>query len=65
MDEITENMALDTTEVLIRTIYSKQAEVNTSAKGLATEICEECLDLLREPEKSQASKQNGWMSWFR
>ena len=53
-DNVTETMALNTTEVLIRTIYSKQKEGGHSSKGLAAEICEECLDILREPGKSQA-----------
>ena len=49
--------ALKTTQVLIRTIYgSKETSEDTSEtlSGLAKEICDECLELMKEPEKSQA-----------
>ncbi|TDL24084.1 ARM repeat-containing protein [Rickenella mellea] len=56
-DPDTEQKALDTTQVLINTIYSSEvADTGESydVEGLAKEICEECLEVLREPEKSQA-----------
>ncbi|KAI0352164.1 ARM repeat-containing protein [Trametes cingulata] len=56
-DSITEEKALKTTQVLIQTIYSAtEAERSDSAEieGLAKDACEECMQILREPEKSQA-----------
>ena len=53
----TEGNAFETTQVLINTIYNASAEdlrESEEIEGLAKEICEECLDVLREPEKSQA-----------
>ena len=57
-------MALKATQVLIRTIYgslpqSSQADegsepVKEEIEGLAKEACEECIGILKEPEKSQA-----------
>lgn len=48
-------MALVTAETFIRTIYLKEGDVyRDTVKGIAEEICDECLDILREPEKSQA-----------
>ncbi|KAI5124282.1 hypothetical protein M0805_005129 [Coniferiporia weirii] len=52
-----EGEALKATQVLIQTIYnSKENREETSEKleGLVIEICDECLDLMSEPEKSQA-----------
>ena len=49
--------ALNTTQILIRTIYGpKESSEDTSEtlSGLAKEICDECLELMKEPEKSQA-----------
>ncbi|CCM00251.1 uncharacterized protein FIBRA_02280 [Fibroporia radiculosa] len=57
-DIITEEAALHTTQVLIRTIYSADDSESPSDKeevhGLAKEACDECIEVLREPEKSQA-----------
>ncbi|CDO69761.1 hypothetical protein BN946_scf184766.g6 [Trametes cinnabarina] len=56
-DNVTQEKALKTTQILIQTIYSaSEAERNDSAEieGLAKEACEECIQILREPEKSQA-----------
>lgn len=50
-------MALQTTQVLIRTIYggsdTAQPE-DQEIEGLAKDACEECIRILKEPEKSQA-----------
>ncbi|KAI8996433.1 ARM repeat-containing protein [Trametes punicea] len=56
-DNIMEERALKTTQVLIQTIYSaSEADRSDSAEieGLAKDACEECMQILREPEKSQA-----------
>ncbi|KAI0642252.1 ARM repeat-containing protein [Trametes meyenii] len=56
-DSITEEKALKTTQVLIQTIYStNESEEGDSQEieGLAKDACEECIQILREPEKSQA-----------
>jgi DNA repair/transcription protein MET18/MMS19 len=55
---MTEEEALRTTQVLIRTIYADNTEAQKSdtenIQGLAREACEECIKILQEPEKSQA-----------
>ncbi|OBZ73673.1 MMS19 nucleotide excision repair [Grifola frondosa] len=57
-DSATEEKALKTTQVLIQTIYSTNDTEKPSEEGdiegLAKEACEECIQILREPEKSQA-----------
>ena len=56
-DPITEGKALKTMQVLIQTIYSAtpaETADNAEIEGLAKEACEECIQILREPEKSQA-----------
>ncbi|KAI0333855.1 ARM repeat-containing protein [Cubamyces sp. BRFM 1775] len=56
-DSDTQEKAIKTTQVLIQTIYSaSEAERADSAEieGLAKDACEECMQILREPEKSQA-----------
>jgi DNA repair/transcription protein MET18/MMS19 len=57
-DPITEEEALKTAQVLIRTIYAEAIEVHQmdteDIQGLAREACEECIKILQEPEKSQA-----------
>ena len=56
-DPITEEEALKTMQVLIKTIYADDSENKDSDEdiaGLAKEACEECIQILREPEKSQA-----------
>ncbi|KAI0738521.1 ARM repeat-containing protein [Daedaleopsis nitida] len=56
-DSVTEEKALKTTQVLITTIYSANGAENVDdveIAGLAKDACEECIQILREPEKSQA-----------
>ncbi|KAI0091461.1 ARM repeat-containing protein [Irpex rosettiformis] len=56
-DVETENMALNTTQVLVRTIYQTHGtEIvqDEEIEGLAKDVCEECLKILKEPEKNQA-----------
>ncbi|THH00606.1 hypothetical protein EW026_g1943 [Hermanssonia centrifuga] len=52
----TENLALKATQVLIQTIYSATDVVSKDEEieGLAKDACEECIRILKEPEKSQA-----------
>ncbi|KAH8111038.1 ARM repeat-containing protein [Phellopilus nigrolimitatus] len=50
-----EGAALKSTQVLIQTIYGTETkESSDKLEGLVKEICEECLELMGEPEKSQA-----------
>ncbi|GAW05993.1 ARM repeat-containing protein [Lentinula edodes] len=55
-DSITEEFALKTTQDLVKTIYTSQTADGTDndIEGLARDACEECIAILREPEKSQA-----------
>ncbi|KAJ3862033.1 ARM repeat-containing protein [Lentinula novae-zelandiae] len=55
-DPITEEFALKTTQDLVKTIYTSQTADGTDSniEGLARDACEECIAILREPEKSQA-----------
>jgi hypothetical protein len=56
-DPLTEAAALMTTQVLIKTIYGDDGDDLSSdedIRGLARDACEECLLILKEPEKSQA-----------
>ncbi|KAJ7019462.1 ARM repeat-containing protein [Mycena alexandri] len=62
-DSTTEAMALATMQALIVTIHSsrdedasanKDEEEDGDVQTLARDACEECLSILREPEKSQA-----------
>ncbi|KAJ7020638.1 ARM repeat-containing protein [Mycena alexandri] len=62
-DSTTEAMALATMQALIVTIHSsrdedasanKDGEEDGDVQTLARDACEECLSILREPEKSQA-----------
>ncbi|KAK0239096.1 ARM repeat-containing protein [Armillaria nabsnona] len=57
-DTITSDMALTCTQSLVKTIYSADSrtedEAETDIEGLAQDACEECIKILREPEKSQA-----------
>ncbi|KAH9913980.1 ARM repeat-containing protein [Epithele typhae] len=57
-DSVIEEKALKTTQVLIKTIYAP-TPLDTTAdtaeiEGLAKDACNECIQILREPEKSQA-----------
>ena len=52
---MTEEEALKTTQTLVKTIYTDEnRESNKEIQGLARDACEECIQVLREPEKSQA-----------
>ncbi|EPT02988.1 hypothetical protein FOMPIDRAFT_1142982 [Fomitopsis schrenkii] len=56
-DSATEQAALHTAQVLIKTLYSADEAENKGSEdieGLAKDACEECIQILREPEKSQA-----------
>lgn len=53
-DPHTEREALKSAQVLIKTIYSGGAS-SDDIEGLAKEACEECVVILKEPEKSQAT----------
>ena len=52
-DPETEGEALKTTQVLIKTIYADDIS-DTDLSGLAKDACAECIQILKEPEKSQA-----------
>ncbi|EGN92276.1 hypothetical protein SERLA73DRAFT_99542 [Serpula lacrymans var. lacrymans S7.3] len=58
-DPLTEKEALEALQAVIRVIYGNDVDgdgegESESIQGLAKQICEECLRILREPEKSQA-----------
>ncbi|KAF8637616.1 hypothetical protein AX17_002685 [Amanita inopinata Kibby_2008] len=57
-DSITEQEALGTIQALVETIYSPADELTQTGtedmQGLAHDACSECLQILKEPEKSQA-----------
>lgn len=55
-DSANEEEALRTTQILVKTIYGTD-ELNVDdagVQGLVREACEECIGILKEPEKSQA-----------
>ncbi|KAI9458702.1 ARM repeat-containing protein [Russula earlei] len=52
-DVETEGEALKATQVLIKTIYADEVR-DADLDGLAKDACEECIQILKEPEKSQA-----------
>lgn len=52
-DPETEGEALKTTQVLIKTIYADEVS-DADLGGLAKDACSECIQILKEPEKSQA-----------
>ncbi|KAF8909296.1 Dos2-interacting transcription regulator of RNA-Pol-II-domain-containing protein [Gymnopilus junonius] len=57
VDQETEEEALKATQILVKTIYADEeaaVEFNEDIQGLARNVCEECLQILKEPEKSQA-----------
>jgi DNA repair/transcription protein MET18/MMS19 len=54
IDSITEGEALNTTQVLVNTIHADDDSQTEDIRGFAREACEECIDILREPEKSLA-----------
>ena len=49
-----EDSALLTTQVLVKTIYEGQDVQVDDVKGFARDIMQECSDILKQPEKSQA-----------
>ena len=54
---MTEEKALKTFQVLVQTIYSAtrgEQDDNAAIEGLAKDASDECMEILREPEKSQA-----------
>ncbi|KAG2110359.1 ARM repeat-containing protein [Suillus discolor] len=56
-DPDTEHSALNTLQVLLRTMHadkSQDAVGEDSITGLARDMCSECMQTLKEPEKSQA-----------
>ncbi|KAF5355338.1 hypothetical protein D9758_006078 [Tetrapyrgos nigripes] len=54
-DPVTEAKALTTTQDLVKTIYSSgQDSPSEEIEGLAKDACEECINILRQPERSQA-----------
>ena len=54
VDVETEDGALVATQVLMKTLYESQEVQVDDIEGLAKEITQECLDILKQPEKSQA-----------
>lgn len=57
VDPQTEERALAAVQVLIKTIYAEEeaaVESDEDIQGLARDACQECIDILKEPEKSQA-----------
>lgn len=57
MDSNTEEEALKTTQILVKTIYQEEEAAHEQSEdiaGLARDACEECIQILREPEKSMA-----------
>ncbi|KAF7309175.1 ARM repeat-containing protein [Mycena kentingensis (nom. inval.)] len=52
-DRLTEEEALTTLRTLVVTIHTNDAH-DSDVQGLARDACEECIAILREPEKSQA-----------
>ena len=49
-----EDKALETTRVLVKTIYETEGETDSDPTGIVQEIYVECLELMKAPEKSQA-----------
>ena len=52
-DPETEEEALKATQTVIKTIYADKV-ADAEIEGLAKDACEECIQILKEPEKSQA-----------
>lgn len=51
-----EEEALRTTQILVKTIHESDEATgdDVDIQGLARDVCEECIGILKEPEKSQA-----------
>jgi len=67
VDPQTEEDALKTVQVLVKTIYTDEeaaVESNEDIHGLARDACEECLQILQEPEKTQARAATKILSAF-
>lgn len=54
VDVETEDGALLATQAMVKTIYEGQDVQIDDVKGFARIITQECLDILKQPEKSQA-----------
>jgi DNA repair/transcription protein MET18/MMS19 len=54
VDVETEDSALSTTQVMVKTIYEGQDVQIDGVEGFVKTITQECLDILKQPEKSQA-----------
>ena len=54
VDVETEDNALLATQVMVKTIYEGQDIQIDDVEGFARTITQECLDILKQPEKSQA-----------
>jgi len=52
-DPETEEEALKAIQIVIKTIYADEV-TDAEIVGLAKDACEECIQILKEPEKSQA-----------
>ncbi|KAJ7314418.1 ARM repeat-containing protein [Mycena albidolilacea] len=53
-DSATEEAALAAMQALVVTIHAEDDAQDEDLQGLARDACEECIGILREPEKSQA-----------
>ncbi|KAJ6480892.1 ARM repeat-containing protein [Mycena sanguinolenta] len=53
-DSATEEVALTTMQALVVTLHAEDDTQDADLQGLARDACEECITILREPEKSQA-----------
>lgn len=55
-DSVNEEEALQTIRILVKTIYEtdEQTGDDEDIQGLARDVCDECISILKEPEKSQA-----------
>jgi DNA repair/transcription protein MET18/MMS19 len=51
---MTEGEALKATQALVKTICASEADGKEGVQTFPMEICEECIEILQEPEKSQA-----------
>src|ERR1700761_5601092 len=65
-DPLTEEAALKSVQVLVKTIYMENTldETSENIEGLAKDACEECIKILKEPEKSQAKPAMKILSVF-
>ncbi|KXN92954.1 hypothetical protein AN958_08928, partial [Leucoagaricus sp. SymC.cos] len=55
-DSVNEEEALRTIQILVKTIHATDGPTadDKDIQGFAREVCEECIGILKEPEKSQA-----------